>query len=140
LVADPTLGPALQTLRTLRGLTLRELAEASGSTTSNLSRYERGKGCPKHTTIVRILKALELPYSALLRAQALVTDPSGVDDGGPDLDLPTRVSPAAARRAAVELARLGKRGAPPLRAAIHIESSADKVAAVHGASYDKPQL
>jgi hypothetical protein len=68
-----------------------------------MSRYERGEGCPKHTTIVRIPKALDLPYSALLRAQALVTDPSGVDDGGPDLDLPARVPPAVARRAAVEL-------------------------------------
>jgi transcriptional regulator with XRE-family HTH domain len=103
-VSDPTLGPALQTLRTLRGLTLRDLASTSGSTSSNLSRYERGKGCPKHTTVLRILKALDLPYSALLRAQALVTDPSGVDDG-PELALPARVPPAAARRAAVELAQ-----------------------------------
>jgi len=77
---------------------------ASGSTCSNLSRYERGKGSPKHTTILRILKALALPYSALLRAQALVTDPSGVDDG-PELALPAHVPPAVARRAAVELAQ-----------------------------------
>jgi transcriptional regulator with XRE-family HTH domain len=103
-VADPTLGPALQTLRTLRGLTLRDLARTAGSTSANLSRYERSKGCPKHTTVLRILKALDLPYSALLRAQALVTDPSGVDDG-PELALPARVPPAAARRAAVELAQ-----------------------------------
>jgi hypothetical protein len=54
---------------------------------------------------MRILSALDLPYSALLRAQALVGDPSGVDDGGPDLDLPGRVPPAAARRAALELAQ-----------------------------------
>jgi transcriptional regulator with XRE-family HTH domain len=103
-VSDPTLGPALQTLRTLRGLTLRDLARTAGSTCSNLSRYERGKGSPKHTTILRILKALDLPYSALLRAQALVMDPSGVDDG-PELALPARVPPAVARRAAVELAQ-----------------------------------
>jgi hypothetical protein len=44
-----------------------------GREPSNMSRYERSEGCPKHTTIVRILKALDLPYSAL-RAQALVTD------------------------------------------------------------------
>jgi transcriptional regulator with XRE-family HTH domain len=38
------LGPALQTLRTIRGLTLAELARTSGSTSSNLSHNERGKG------------------------------------------------------------------------------------------------
>src|SRR5579864_5145733 len=53
---DPTLGPALQTRRTLRGLALREMAEASSSLP-----LRGGKGCPKHATIVRALEALDLP-------------------------------------------------------------------------------
>lgn len=60
-------GRALLTLRTERGLTQEELAVASGTTFSTISRLERGaQGEPTLGTVQKIADALEVPPTNLL--------------------------------------------------------------------------
>jgi transcriptional regulator with XRE-family HTH domain len=63
-------------------------------TTGNLCLYEQGRHMPRYDTLRRILAAMEVPFSALHRAEKFIGDPST-----------TRPEARAARRAAVRLAQ-----------------------------------
>jgi transcriptional regulator with XRE-family HTH domain len=59
-------GQALLRAREANGLTQEQLAAASGSTFSTISRLERGLTEPTLTTITKIAKALDVPVATLL--------------------------------------------------------------------------
>jgi Helix-turn-helix domain len=52
-----SVGLTLMVLRRYRGVTLKALSKACGSTLSNLSLYEIGRAMPRHDSLVRIDKA-----------------------------------------------------------------------------------
>ena len=62
---DLELGPHLRTLRTARGLTLRELAQRAGVTESFLSQAERGVATPSIASVRRIARGLGLSIADL---------------------------------------------------------------------------
>jgi transcriptional regulator with XRE-family HTH domain len=62
---DLELGPRLRSLRTARGLTLRELAQRAGVTESFLSQAERGVATPSIASIQRIARGLGLSIADL---------------------------------------------------------------------------
>src|SRR5258708_3739036 len=82
------IGLALRRLRWNAGLTLRQLSEASGSTPSNLSRYEQGHQMPRVDTLHRIVAGLGLTMADLYRAQEAVTCLPGGEAGEEDGTLP----------------------------------------------------
>jgi transcriptional regulator with XRE-family HTH domain len=59
------LGPRLRSLRTARGLTLRELARRAGVTESFLSQAERGVANPSIASVQRIARGLGLSIADL---------------------------------------------------------------------------
>lgn len=63
---DQVLANHLRTLRVERGLTLQELATASGISRATLSRIENGEVSPTAETLGRLAAALSLPVSQLL--------------------------------------------------------------------------
>jgi transcriptional regulator with XRE-family HTH domain len=63
--ADLELGPHLRSLRTARGLTLRELAQRAGVTESFLSQAERGVATPSIASVRRIARGLGLSIADL---------------------------------------------------------------------------
>ena len=62
---DLDLGPRLRSLRTARGLTLRELAQRAGVTESFLSQAERGVATPSIASVRRIARGLGLSIADL---------------------------------------------------------------------------
>ena len=62
---DLDLGPRLRSLRTARGLTLRELAQRAGVTESFLSQAERGVATPSIASVQRIARGLGLSIADL---------------------------------------------------------------------------
>jgi transcriptional regulator with XRE-family HTH domain len=107
-----TVGLALLMLRRDAGMTLAQLSEASGSTPSNLSRYEVGRQMPRLDTLHRIVAGLGLTMADLYRAQQTVTHlPEKAEDG--TLPPDTRTPQAgASRQTALRLAQeAGKAGA-----------------------------
>lgn len=62
---DLELGPRLRRLRTLRGLTLRELSASAGVTESFLSQVERGVATPSIASVQRIARGLGLSIADL---------------------------------------------------------------------------
>ncbi len=74
------IGRAVHAARAGHGLSLGELARASGLSKTILARIERGEGNPSVETLWRVSQALRLPLGALL-----------ADDGGPRVDvIPSR--------------------------------------------------
>ncbi len=65
----PAIGPRLQHLRKERGLTLDELALASGVSRSMLSQIERGQANPTLATVWHLAHALSLELSDLVGVQ-----------------------------------------------------------------------
>ena len=63
--ADLELGPHLRSLRTARGLTLRELAQRAEVTESFLSQAERGVATPSIASVRRIARGLGLSIADL---------------------------------------------------------------------------
>jgi transcriptional regulator with XRE-family HTH domain len=101
------IGLALRRLRWDAGLTLAQLSEASGSTPSNLSRYEQGHQMPRVDTLHRIVAGLDLTMADLYRAQqSTVHLPGGGEAGEEDGTLPpdTR-TPLVSRKDALRLAQ-----------------------------------
>lgn len=100
-----TVGLALLMLRRDAGMTLAQLSEASGSTPSNLSRYELGRQMPRLDTLHRIVAGLGLTMPDLYRAQQTVTHlPQEAEDG--TLPPDTRTPQAGmSRQAALRLAQ-----------------------------------
>jgi len=101
-----TVGLALLMLRRDAGMTLAQLSEASGSTPSNLSRYEQGRQMPRLDTLRRVVAGLGLTMADLYRAQQTVTHlPDGRAEDG-TLPPDTRTPQAgASRQAALRLAQ-----------------------------------
>lgn len=62
----PAIGPRLQAQRKARGLTLAELAEASGVSRSMLSEIERGNANPTYGTLWHLTRALGLDLNGLV--------------------------------------------------------------------------
>lgn len=101
-----SIGLALMVLRRHRGVTLKALAEACGSTRSNLSLYEAGRTMPRHDTLARIIKALDVPMAAFWRAQVLIDEATGVREPEPP---PALVGAPPDRPTALRLAQeIGK--------------------------------
>jgi transcriptional regulator with XRE-family HTH domain len=100
------IGLALRRLRKAAGFTLNQLSDASGSTPSTLSRYERGHQMPRLDTLRRIVAALDLTMADLYSAQQSVTHLVGGEAGEEDGTLPpdTR-APLVSRQAALHLAQ-----------------------------------
>jgi transcriptional regulator with XRE-family HTH domain len=100
------IGLALRRLRKAAGFTLHQLSDASGSTPSTLSRYERGHQMPRLDTLRRIVAALDLTMADLYSAQQSVTHLVGGEPGEKDGTLPpdTR-APLVTRQAALHLAQ-----------------------------------
>jgi len=104
-----TIGLALLMLRRDAGMTLAQLSEASGSTPSNLSRYEVGRQMPRLDTLHRIVAGLGLTMPDLYQAQQTVThlpDGRAAEDGTlpPDTRAP-QAQAGAERQAALRLAQ-----------------------------------
>jgi transcriptional regulator with XRE-family HTH domain len=66
----PVVGANLRRLRGERGLSLEALGKLSGVSRAMLGQIELGQSAPTINVLWKIAKALELPFSALLTAQA----------------------------------------------------------------------
>ncbi len=66
-VAPDTLGQRIRALREVKGLSLREMAAATGVSVPMLSQVERGESSPTVATAERIAAGLALSLSQLLR-------------------------------------------------------------------------
>ena len=100
------IGLALRSLRRDAGLTLAQLSEASGSTPSNLSRYEQGHQMPRLDTLRRIVASLDLTMADLYRAQQSTAHPPGREASEEDGTLPPNTrAPQITRQAALRLAQ-----------------------------------
>jgi transcriptional regulator with XRE-family HTH domain len=104
-----SLGLALMVLRRARGLNLYQLSQASGATTTNLSRYERGKQLPRLDGLTRIMKAIGLPAATLYEMQRFIEElTQGRDrdeDAGGDGTLPPARRQLVSREDALRLAQ-----------------------------------
>ena len=58
-------GRRISAIRSERGLSQEELAEASGVARAQISRYESGQTMPSATNGVRLAKALDCPLDVL---------------------------------------------------------------------------
>jgi transcriptional regulator with XRE-family HTH domain len=72
--ARQALGFTLMLFRRSRSLTIHQLCALSAVSPASLSRYETGHTAPKHEDLVRLMRALKIPMSALDRAQELVAE------------------------------------------------------------------
>jgi transcriptional regulator with XRE-family HTH domain len=70
--ASRDLAVSLSIFRITREWSQSELAEAAGVTNSAISDYERGKVDPQTQTLLKILRALGLPLSALDDTQSFI--------------------------------------------------------------------
>jgi transcriptional regulator with XRE-family HTH domain len=61
-------GARLRELRTAAGLTQRELAKRSGTSSAAISNFEAGNNAPTLGTLVKLAEALECNISELVRA------------------------------------------------------------------------
>jgi transcriptional regulator with XRE-family HTH domain len=62
---DPDLGVILTLLRSARGWNQGRLSQASGLRASSISDYERGRKIPELATLLRMLRAMDLPLAAI---------------------------------------------------------------------------
>jgi transcriptional regulator with XRE-family HTH domain len=65
----PLVGANLRRLRTKRGLSLERLAQASGVSRAMLGQIELAQSAPTINVVWKIARALEVPFSALLKAR-----------------------------------------------------------------------
>jgi transcriptional regulator with XRE-family HTH domain len=77
-----SLGLALLVLRRSRGLTLQQVSALSDIRRPNLSRYETGHTLPRYDNLLRIMGAMDLPMTALDRAQQVLDDLMGKGNRG----------------------------------------------------------
>jgi transcriptional regulator with XRE-family HTH domain len=71
----PIVGGNLRRLRGERGLSLEALGRRSGVSRAMLGQIELGQSAPTINVLWKIAKALDLPFSALLAAQAPTSGP-----------------------------------------------------------------
>ncbi len=76
-VAPPELriGPRMKHTRLLKGMTLRQLADAAGCSESLLSKIENGRANPSLKMIHRVASALSMPVAGLFQQES---DPDSV--------------------------------------------------------------
>ena len=74
-------GRAIQWYRNARGLSLQDLADASGISKDNLYRIENGNGNPTLDTMEKVATALSVPL-LILNYVALDPDEQALIDGG----------------------------------------------------------
>jgi transcriptional regulator with XRE-family HTH domain len=129
-----SLGLALLVLRRSRGLTLQQVSALSDIRCPNLSRYETGHTLPRYDNLLRIMGAMDLPMTALDRAQQVLDDLMGkgkcgryVRDNGaapPEKRPPSLLTPAPSRLPPPD-------GIPelPRRAALRLAQEAGKAVA-----------
>ena len=83
------IGAKLRTTRQAQGLTLEQLATASGVTRGFLSRIERDSTSPSVATLVQICQALSLPVGSLFEAPEVqriaLEDAPQINMGGRDV-------------------------------------------------------
>lgn len=65
----PVVGANLRKLRVQRGLSLEKLSKASAVSRAMLGQIELGKSAPTINVLWKIARALEIPFSALIRDQ-----------------------------------------------------------------------
>jgi transcriptional regulator with XRE-family HTH domain len=63
-------GETMRKVRTMRGMSIHELAEAVGVTDGAVSQWETGRFSPRSAMQVRIAKALDVPWSMLFALDA----------------------------------------------------------------------
>ncbi|MEM7482569.1 MAG: helix-turn-helix transcriptional regulator [Acidobacteriota bacterium] len=85
-MTDPDrLDLALKILRISRGMSQKDLAEASGIRNNAISKYESGKAIPRLDTLMRLTGGLSLPLDVVEQAKAFVEQvnaQAGTADGG----------------------------------------------------------
>lgn len=69
------IGQALSLLRTLRGLTQRQLATLVGTTNGMISQLENGRQSPKFITVQSLLRAMRFSLTELEWAQQMIVNP-----------------------------------------------------------------
>lgn len=78
--AMPNLGKRLRELRKQQGLSLNQLANASGISASMISKIENGlRGTPKYETVVKLAEGLKLVPNSLLGIAGYNTEPDVID-------------------------------------------------------------
>lgn len=75
---EPTLGPRVRGLRKSLGMTLSEVAEATGLSISALSKIENDQVSPTFTNIMRLAEGLKIPLGDLVTLDRDVSDVSRV--------------------------------------------------------------
>jgi transcriptional regulator with XRE-family HTH domain len=65
--ARRTLGTRIRTRRLHKGLTQEQLAERAGIDRSTIQRIEGGLNDPRHSHLLRIANALDIPLADLVR-------------------------------------------------------------------------
>lgn len=87
MAATDRLDVALKILRIARGMSQKELEQASGVRNNAISKYESGKAVPKLETLLRLTAGLGLPLATVEEAKAFIerlnhlADPGGVNPG-----------------------------------------------------------
>lgn len=71
-----TVSEKIQEARSKAGLTQQQLADAIGTTTQNISQYERGVRNPKIETLRKIADAFGVPVTEFLDRKLLTTVPT----------------------------------------------------------------
>ncbi len=74
--AEPTLGPRVRNLRKSRGMTLSEVADATGLSISALSKIENNQVSPTFTNLMRLAEGLAIPLSDLVALDREVSNVS----------------------------------------------------------------
>jgi transcriptional regulator with XRE-family HTH domain len=75
------IGPTLRHLRTQRGLSLLQLAEAADVSPSHLSRMERGRTVPSYDLLCRLAEALGVEIGELRREELATKSVDATLDG-----------------------------------------------------------
>ncbi len=75
---ERSIGANIKSLRTLKKLTLQDLADRTGLTKGYLSKVERSEKAPPYGTLNRIAGALESEVTAILSASLPVVDDSHI--------------------------------------------------------------
>lgn len=79
---------ALKILRIARGMSQKELEQASGVRNNAISKYESGKAVPKLETLLRLTGGLGLPLATVEEAQAFIARLNHLADPGASGALP----------------------------------------------------
>jgi transcriptional regulator with XRE-family HTH domain len=108
------LGAVIRAQRTARGLSLRELAEATGVSNAYLSQLERGRHEPSLTVLSAVGRALGLSLESLLGRAGLL-GPERADAGAPDTESAIAADPRLSEPQRFALLSVYRSFVPPRR-------------------------